>query len=97
MQPLDSNFRSDGCDFTLIKRTGDVALFSKHKRGHKLTHYEVVIVQHMPAQTLPGGYNYPEREVMPTAEQWGTFGWTPFDLTAAHKRFDATVRSLGKP
>lgn len=96
MQPLPSTFRSDGYDFTLIKRTGNVALFSKHKRGHKLTHHEVVIIQHKEAQSLPGGYDYPDREVMPVADNWGTLAWSPFDFTAAHRRFDQTVRELAR-
>ncbi len=96
MQPLPSTFYSAGWNFTLIKRTGNVVLFSKHKRGHKLTHYEVAIVQRRKARTFPNGDTYPEHEAMPSSEEWGTHGWCPYDLSAAHKRFDRTVRELAR-
>jgi len=73
-----------------------VALFSKQKRGHKLTSYEVVIVQKRPERTFPNGRVSTAHEAMPSDEAWGTYGWTPYDLAAAHRRFDKEVRARHK-
>jgi hypothetical protein len=94
MTTLPPIFRANGFDFTLIKRNGDVALLSKCKPGHRLTHYEVVIVQHRKAVTFPNGKTTPAHEAMPSAEDWGTLGWSPYDLKAAHARFDSTAEAM---
>lgn len=59
--------------------------------------YEVVIIQYRLAETIRGKY-YPAREVMPRAEQWGKYGFTPFNLELAEIKFDqlTQVTGLGK-
>ena len=76
---LASHFVSDGFEFRLIDRRGDVALFKKSKLGRQF--YEVVIVQELPAGTI-FGRSYPAREAMPPSEAWGIHGWS---LTTAER------------
>lgn len=55
--------------------------------GHPRRHFEVVIVQERQAHTWPNGVTTPAHEAMPGNEQWGTAGWSPFDLPAAKTLF----------
>lgn len=98
MEKLPEKFKFDSYEFTLLKREGDVALFQKINPAHKrdVVHYEVVIIQRWPAQTLRGNA-YPEREKMPPSESWGTLGWSPYNLQAAQSRFDHEVSARKNP
>jgi hypothetical protein len=86
MKPLAETFTHDGFQFCQLAREGDVALFEKSKSGHFRPSYEVVIVQHHPAQTIHGR-QYPERESMPPTESWGDLGWSLTDLDSAKMKF----------
>lgn len=91
MQSLPATFRSDGFDFTQIKRQGDVVLFEKTHPKHTVKHYEVVIAQKRKAVTWPNGITTVAHESMPSSEQWGIYGWSPFDLPAALIRFQKAL------
>jgi len=86
MTPLPDQFRSDGFDFRMLKRAGDVALLVKSKPDGTPS-YEVVVIQHRPAEVICGR-EYPAREAMPRSEGWGASGWTYIDRDAAEVRFD---------
>jgi hypothetical protein len=86
-RPLAREFSHDQHAFFMLARQGDVALFAKRKHGR--WSYEVVIVQkHDPAR-CPSGTSLPAREATPHNEQWGTYGWTPYDWKAAWEKFEA--------
>ncbi len=98
MTPLPTEFtgRADqrGYMFKQLKRTGDVALFEKHNPGHipgAAISYEVVIVQKRPERTFPNGEVYPAHESMPSPEDWGVYGWSPYDLESALTKFNQIV------
>jgi len=94
-RPLPLQFRHDGFDFTLVRRTENVALLAKRKPTHRQTSYEVVVIQRLNACNI-NGREYPEREVIPRSETWGTLGWTYRDQQSALTRFQqtATARAL---
>jgi len=100
MQTLPETFdgRADqrGYQFKQIKRTGLVALFEKRNPDHPpgtLPAYEVVIVRKVAERRFPNGIVTPAHESMPSPEEWGTSGWSPATLEAAHTRFNALVAS----
>ena len=95
MQTLPTEFTFDQFQFRQLARAGDVALFEKSKPHHSRPCYEVVVVQHHPAQTIHGR-QYPEREAMPPSESWGTLGWSPADLLAAQRKFQFLVTTRAK-
>ncbi len=98
MKPIAIEFdgRADqrGYHFKLMKREGDVALFEKinpsHKSGTK--HYEVVIIKNVPERTFPNGKVTEAHEAMPSPEEWGSSGWSPYDYAAALTKFDEISR-----
>ena len=86
-RPLAKEFSYNQHQFFMLARQGDVALFAKRKGGRWF--YEVVIIQKHGAHTWPNGKESPARETMPANEQWGTYGWTPYDWAAAWEKFEA--------
>lgn len=74
MRPLPTTFSKSGYDYALLDRSGDVAMFSQALAG-RVVAFEVVVVQHHKA-TVIMGKAVPEREGMPSTEQWGSAGWT---------------------
>jgi hypothetical protein len=85
MKLLPSTFRKDGFELRVVQRQGNVALLVKSKPDQSES-FEVVILQHRPAETIHGKH-YPAREVMPRPEQWGKYGFTPFNLELAEIKF----------
>ncbi len=94
MNQLPTQFegRADqrGYIFTQLKRVGDVALFEKRNPAHPVgafPSYEVVIVQHRPKTTWPGGRVTEACETMPSPEKWGMCAWSPATLEDANQKF----------
>ncbi len=54
MKLLDTKFTYDGFFFRQIKRDGDLVLLEKRKANHTRPSFEVVVVQHHPAQVVSG-------------------------------------------
>jgi hypothetical protein len=83
-------FHVGGFDHELLARDGDVCLV---QRGPE--HFEVVILQHRPAEVLLGRA-YPAREAYPGTSQWGEAGWSyagsERSATLARERFEQLVR-----
>ena len=89
-RPLLFPFHVGGFDHELLAREGDVCLV---QRGPE--HFEVVILQHRPAEVLLGRA-YPAREAYPGTSQWGEAGWSyagsERSAGLARERFDLLVR-----
>jgi hypothetical protein len=95
MNPIPEKFRSDRFDFQLLRRQGDVALFSKQKPQHSRPTFEVVVIQRRPAERI-FGRNLPNREVMLSNESWGALGWSFSDFASAKARFDQLCQAQRK-
>jgi hypothetical protein len=87
MKPLPTTFRSDGFDFQLLLREGDVALLRKTKPGFSFETYEVVILHRTKEHIGPRGNLILASECMPHDERWGTRGWTYSDRVLADRKF----------
>lgn len=90
MQKLQETFRNGGFDLRQLKREDDVILLEKTKMAI-LPSYEVAIIQIQPADTFPSGKSYPEREVMPSNEDWGALAWSFSDKETAEQSFAKVV------
>jgi hypothetical protein len=83
---LPTTFKSDGFDFQILDREGQVALLAKKKSGWDFDLYEVVRIQVWPAEWIKGRFT-PDREAMPRSEQWGVCGWSFSDIRDARRKF----------
>lgn len=88
MQSIETKFDYDGFTFWLIMRQRDLALFAKTKPTHSKWSYEIVVLQRHEAKTFASGRSYPDREALPTSEQWGECAWTPFSMERALPLFE---------
>ncbi|SRR6266496_806563 len=93
MLTVPERFKEYGFDLQQIKREGRVVLFKRWKERIPTMqpHYDLVILRVAKEHTFPNGKTYPEREVMPTNEQWGTYGWSYVKLEDAEKNFALRV------
>jgi hypothetical protein len=92
-KPLRMSFRSKGFDYRQTERIGDVAMFEQTKPGLSRTWFEVVMVRRHDGYTI-GDAKVEPSETMPSASQWGKFGWTYRDLKEARSRFDELARKV---
>jgi hypothetical protein len=90
MKTLEKELIYQGRTLKQFKREGRIAVYEISARNVPYG-YEVIIVQNRPAETLPSGKSYPDREVYPGAEEWGTHGWSyqTSDLEGAQNRYNS--------
>jgi hypothetical protein len=93
MKPLAAEFQKGKFIHKLIKREGDVAIYSRKAPNHQDEHYEVVVIQkHEAGHRF--GMDFEAAEGYPPSEAWGTSGWTYNHLPMAELRFKNTVEAL---
>ena len=85
MQTLPTQFTKSGFTYAQVQRTAETAIYSQSRHGRVLA-YEVIQIQHRPAEIMPDGTAYPEREGFPPSEGWGTTGFTCVTLGDAQAR-----------
>ena len=85
MKLLPATFTKQGFDHALIQREGNVAIYQRNRTGSARTHFEVVRIGHHNGFTL-AGVVIPPAETYPSAEQWGTKGWTCDTLGRANSK-----------
>jgi hypothetical protein len=83
---------ASGFTYDLIKRVGDIAIYSQSKNGLPDA-YEVVRIQKHEAFTA-FGKDFPAGESYPSSNQWGDEGWTYTTLPAAERKFSALLARL---
>ena len=74
-----------------LKRIGLLAIYSQRGK-HGAKHYNVVIIRHRKENLK---FRTPEKEALPSAEEWGMYGWTYQNEESAHKKFE-TLLDQGK-
>ncbi len=89
---LRDNFTKYGFLFSLIKRDGDIAIYSQSKRG-KIMAYEIIKIKRHKGFSLDnlkdGKKTYIEpSETYPSNVTWGKDGFTCCSLRSAQKRFE---------
>jgi hypothetical protein len=92
IQLLPVSFGRDDFRYSLVKREGLLAIYHQTKAGYARGNYEVVRIQVNPAARI-FGIDYPAREALPSSEQWGTDGFTYYDLSDAETRFNRMTRA----
>jgi hypothetical protein len=87
-EPVVFPFDRAGFRHVLLAREGDVCLVERTNLHVKppSVHWEVIVVQHRPAEVSQRGVNYPAREAYPGNEQWGEAGWTFTKESEAHAK-----------
>jgi len=90
MKPLPERFSKSKFYFSVLKRVGDVVLLSKKHIETGVEGFEVCIVQKHKERYM-GGAVIPATEALPSSEQWGASGWTPFDFDNAMRTFQRVV------
>lgn len=87
MKPLALETSHSGYKLTQVHREGKLAIYAGQKINHsKPHHWEVIRIRSGKAFTSPDGVAYPDREVYPKSESWGTDGWTAMSLPDALKK-----------
>jgi hypothetical protein len=84
--PLPDAYKDHSMTFRLVKRVGMVAMFAAGT-----LEWEVMVIQRQKAAKFPNGKTYPPKEVVPSPEQWGQYGWTYTHEARAKARFDMLV------
>ncbi len=86
-RPLEKSFTSRTFLFTEIKRENDLAIYHKTKPGTKINNFEVIqILRHKDYEIA--GVKIAAAETFPSAEQWGTYGFSYDSLEKAEDRFN---------
>lgn len=88
MKRIREKFRSHGYDFQLLFRTEKIALYRKYRdnpdTGKQLNFFEVHLIR-----VRNGNFNSEEhKEELASASQFGTRGWSFFDLGKAMEKFE---------
>src|SRR5215470_14792464 len=86
MTPLPRIVRKGGFELSLVLRTGRVAVYRQHLPDGNLDHdaYEVILPQ--VRTTNHKGEPVKPYEAFPSAESWGTKGWTFTNLDKAFQK-----------
>ncbi len=75
MIPLSAHFSKNGFTFEQIRRSGNCAVYWKHKPSGART-FEVIRIQSHNGHTFPNGTVAPPSEFYPSSEELGTYGFT---------------------
>lgn len=77
MRKIGSKIRKKGFELNLVTRSENWAVFEQHHPTAGLIAYEVVRIKVLKAGRVMNSKNFlPEREVMASASDWGTDGFT---------------------
>lgn len=87
---LPEEFSQNGFEFKEIERKKDIAIFAQHK-SNGLVGYEVIKINKHEGYEIAGNKIEPA-EIYPSAQQWGTFGWTYSTLKEAKEKFNKLIK-----
>jgi hypothetical protein len=92
-EPLRFPFDRDDWRHVLVRREGDVCLVERSNLRVEppSVHWEVIVVQHRPAETTRSGRSYPARESYPGPAAWGEAGWTFTERVQADAKMAAVT------
>ena len=92
METLAKEITNYGYLHRQVKRVGDAALYEKITSSGMPSGYEVIIVKQA-KETEAFGKKYPDREVYPSPEDFGTLAWSYAKLENAEKNFSELVKN----
>ncbi len=67
-------FGANGLKYRQVTRAGQVAVYSVQSKAGKIYGFEVVMLKIAPACTFMGEF-FPDREVYPSNQDFGSTGW----------------------
>lgn len=76
MRKIGSKIRKKGFELNLVTRSENWAVFEQHHPTAGLIAYEVVRIKVLKAGRVMDGNLLPEREVIASTSDWGTYGFT---------------------
>lgn len=97
MKPLPEEFDKKGFHYRRLWREGEVAIYEQSK-GPAIT-FETIVVREQNATTLELDgvkVDLEHREIYPSSEQWGTYGWTTLDAFAAMRKARQVIEERSK-
>lgn len=86
-----TSYRKNGHDFSLVIRSGDIAIFHGRSLTGQSETFEVIHVQRHNGREIAGAF-LPPAEFPPSNNQWGSKGWTYPDKASAETKFE-TLKS----
>lgn len=92
LKQLDKKFTHLKFEFSQICREGDFAIYSRKYFDSENVHFEVVRVLSHNGYAI-GGEIYPPSEYYPSANSWGTDGFTCVSRAAAYKRLEKMMEN----
>lgn len=87
MKQLEKNFQSLGFSFSCIHREDMYAIYERKQIESEHKHYEVIKIQSHNGYEMHG-VKYAPSEYYPSANSWGTNGYTCLTKTDAFKKLD---------
>lgn len=86
-RPLGSTYKKNTFHYELVTRDGDLAIFKQQLRpGVGCLAFEVIRIRVAPALTIMGK-DVPEREIAPSNEDFGSYGWSYPTLAKAKGKY----------
>ena len=86
MTQLPDTLRKNGFDYVLVHREGNRAIY-RQQVDEELQYFEVMRIKIKPASIFKG-VSYPEREVFPSDEEFGTSAFSCRTLESAMIHFN---------
>lgn len=94
MKLLAETYRKNSYGFKLVKREDDVAIYSQHEpTTDEIVAYEVFIVRRHDGLNF-GGVKTEPAEYGPSNEEWGSYGYTVWNLQAAAVKMQILKKKL---
>lgn len=90
MKILEKKFDSLGFSFLQIHRENNYAIYERRYTNSEFKHYEVIKVQSHNGYEM-NGTKYPPSEYYPSANNWGTMGWTCLTKEEAYSKLDKII------
>jgi hypothetical protein len=97
MKILEKKFTNKNFSYKQITREDNVAIYEQHLIDPEATNkrYEVIVIKSHDGYEINGNKIAPS-EMYPSANHWGTLGWTCLTLEDAQKRFKKVKNSESK-
>lgn len=90
IKTIPVSFNKKGFEYNLVKREGDVAIYSQRWLKGETVRYETVKIGRHNGYSMGGSYIEPS-ETYPGSSLWGICGWTYCTVEEAENKFQKLV------
>lgn len=97
MKILEKKFTNKNFSYKQLEREGNIAIYEQSliDPPSEKRWYEVIIIRSHDGYEIAGNKVAPS-EMYPSANHWGTLGWTCLDLEVARKKYAKLIRLESK-